>query len=75
MITLAYLAIGAIFGSALTIALTGGLVLAAGLVLGWTARACWGKGRVTIDQVVLSQDVTAEWAAIWQAVQDEMEGK
>ena len=48
-------------------------VLIGGLVLGWTACRWWGKGRATIDQVVLSQDVIAEWAAIYRGVQDERE--
>lgn len=50
-------------------------VLAAGLAIGWLSRGLWDKAGRTVDRLVKSEDAAAEWAAIWQSVQDEMEGR
>lgn len=50
-------------------------VLILGLFLGWLGRGCWDKAGRTVDRLVKSQDVAAEWAAIMRAVEDEREDR
>lgn len=48
--------------------------LGLGVLAGWAARGWLRKGP-TIEQIVAGEDVAAEWAGLWQAVLDEMEGQ